>query len=75
MDKLFRCRKFDHINFKKELQISNNDLNKQRKVKRIARDRGSTHLREDRFLFTPLRILINLSVDFFDGFHLLSNKL
>ena len=75
MDKLFRCTKFDHINFKKELQISNNDLNKQRQVKRIARDRCSTHLREDRFLFTSLRILINLSVGFFDGFHLLSNKL
>jgi hypothetical protein len=43
-----------HIDFKSNLQISNTDRNKQRPVKRMECNIDSTHLREDRFTFTPI---------------------
>ena len=40
-----------HIDFKHSLQISNNNLNNQRPVKRITKyDRGESSLREERFM-------------------------
>jgi hypothetical protein len=43
-----------HINFKRKLQISNHDKNKQRPVKRIVRNKDEIPLRQERFTFTPI---------------------
>ena len=43
-----------HIDFKNNVQISNNDVNKQRPVKRKVCDEAEKFLREDRFLPNPI---------------------
>ena len=43
-----------YIDFKKKLQISNTDSNKQRQVKRVERNRKDKHLREERFVDLPV---------------------
>jgi hypothetical protein len=43
-----------HIDFKRKLQISNDDKNKQRPVKRIVRNKDEIPLRQERFTFTPI---------------------
>ncbi|CAF1366188.1 unnamed protein product [Adineta steineri] len=43
-----------HIDFKNNVQISNNDVNKQRQVKRKVCTENETILREDRFLPNPI---------------------
>ncbi len=43
--------KNDYIDFKSKLQISNNEKNK-----RITCNRDYTHLRKDRFTFTPINL-------------------
>jgi hypothetical protein len=43
-----------HIDFQYNLQISNNDTNKQRPVKRMVCSRNDKRLREERFLSNPV---------------------
>jgi len=43
-----------HIDFKHNVQISNNDTSKQRPVKRTMRGKDDKRLREDRFLPNPI---------------------
>ncbi|CAF3078531.1 unnamed protein product [Rotaria sp. Silwood2] len=43
-----------YIDFKKNLQISNIDNNKQRPIKRVERKREDKHLREERFMDLPV---------------------
>jgi hypothetical protein len=43
-----------HIDFKHNRQISNNDTNKQRPVKRMVNDKNDTRWREERFLPNPV---------------------
>ncbi|CAF1356362.1 unnamed protein product [Rotaria sp. Silwood1] len=43
-----------HIDFKHNLQISNNDINKQRHVKRTTRNEDDKPLRKERFMSNPI---------------------
>ncbi|CAF1438963.1 unnamed protein product [Rotaria sordida] len=43
-----------HIDFKNNLQISNNDVNKQRPIKRMECNRSDIRLREERFMPNPI---------------------
>ncbi len=43
-----------HIDFKHQLQISNNDTNKQRPIKRLVCNRDDKRLREERFMPNPI---------------------
>jgi hypothetical protein len=43
-----------HIDFQSKLQICNNDVNKQRPVKRMVCNRDETRLREERFTPNPV---------------------
>jgi hypothetical protein len=43
-----------HIDFKHKLQISNNDTNKQRPIKRVVGNRDDKRLREERFMPNPV---------------------
>ena len=45
-----------HIDFKHKLQISNDDANKQRPVKRTVRGKNDLRLREERFLPNPIAL-------------------
>lgn len=42
------------IDFKRKLQISNSDSNKQRPIKRMVHNREDEHLREERFVDAPI---------------------
>jgi hypothetical protein len=43
-----------HIDFKRQLQISNNDKSQQRPVKRMVCNIDDYHIREERFIFTSI---------------------
>jgi hypothetical protein len=43
-----------HIDFKHQVQISNNDINKQRPIKRLVCNRDEKRLREERFMPNPI---------------------
>jgi hypothetical protein len=43
-----------HIDFKHQVQISNNDTNKQRPIKRLVCNRDDKRLREERFMPNPI---------------------
>lgn len=43
-----------YIDFKNEVQISNDDENEQRSVKRMEYNRENKHLREERFMIDPI---------------------
>ncbi|CAF1375262.1 unnamed protein product [Rotaria sp. Silwood1] len=43
-----------YIDFENNIQVSNNDINDQRPIQRQVRHRMNTHLREERFMISPI---------------------